>query len=624
MVHRVAARRCPPGGLAACLPGLSLVLLLLVLLPGSGAARAVTEGAAAAGAATQAVTGLRLGRIPGRTRLVLDLDAPPDYRQLAGEGPAEVVLLLAEAHWQVPANESLLVGSPVLDLRHGDHGDGQLRLALRLREPRRVEIFPLKPYAGQGHRLVIDLYASGPDAGPAPAAADVEAERASPASVVRPPASAPTQSPVTAGGAGEEPGPTVPATVGARQPAPMPRGVPTSRPAWLSDLRVSGYGELGAAYTTAGPSHWSQLRARLEAGISGSLGAGLRFKLAGRAQGDAAYSVEDDFYPAAVRDDQRSEFTVREAYLDAGAGDWQFRLGRQHVVWGEMVGLFLADVVSARDMREFYLQEFDALRIPQWGVRAERFAGNSHFELLWIPHPSYDEIGEPGADFYPFPVPGGVPVRHDRPSRSLDNSHWGGRASHLVGGWDLSAFYYQSQDVAPTLYSGSEGLFLRNERLKQAGTTFSKDFYTWVLRGEAVHTSGRPYYTEAPGGFLPEVSESLDYVLGVSIPRGDWRWDLQLYGRHLFQHRPDMLSDADETGFTVLVNYGFGQRLEWEVLYLSGFNRRDWSLQPRLLYRLSPEWHLQLGADLFGGDPVGLFGQFDDSDRIHLELRRWF
>ncbi|MFN2288637.1 MAG: DUF1302 family protein [Chromatocurvus sp.] len=415
---------------------------------------------------------------------------------------------------------------------------------------------------------------------------------------------------------------------GAESSAVSSSGLPQGEPAdWLSNVRTSGYAELTSAYTLSDPSRWSILRARLEPAVTGNLGSSLRFKLAGRAQGDAAFDLEDHYYPSAVREDQRSRFTIREAYIDADAGDWQLRLGRQHVVWGEMVGLFLADVVSARDMREFYLQEFDAMRIPQWGVRAERFAGDSHFELLWIPYPSYDEIGEPGADFYPFPVPAGVPVREDRPSRKLENSHWGVRASHLVEGWDLSAFYYQSQDVSPNLYSTPTGLELRNDSLKQVGASFSKDFYSWVLRGEAVHTRGRRFFAADPAlgsDFSPLGSDALDYVLGVTIPRGDWRVDLQVYGRRLSQHQPEMLGDADEVGYTALVNYGFGQRLEWEVLYLSGLNRTDWSLQPRVVYNVTPEWRLQFGADIFGGEPTGLFGQFDDSDRVYLELRRWF
>ncbi len=107
-----------------------------------------------------------------------------------------------------------------------------------------------------------------------------------------------------------------------------------------------------------------------------------------------------------MRQDQRYDFFLRENYLDISAGNFDFRLGRQHVIWGEMVGLFFADVVSAKDMREFILPAFDILRIPQWAMRAEYSKNDIHAEVLWIPVPTLDEIGKPGADFYPGPLRG--------------------------------------------------------------------------------------------------------------------------------------------------------------------------------------------------------------------------
>lgn len=93
-----------------------------------------------------------------------------------------------------------------------------------------------------------------------------------------------------------------------------------------------------------------------------------------------------------------------------------------------MVGLFFADVVSARDLRSFYLPDFEQLRIPQWAARAEYYFGETHAELVWIPVPSYDNIGKPGSEFYPLPK--GASVRGEvRPDSSLGNTNWGGRVS---------------------------------------------------------------------------------------------------------------------------------------------------------------------------------------------------
>ncbi len=98
-----------------------------------------------------------------------------------------------------------------------------------------------------------------------------------------------------------------------------------------------------------------------------------------------------------------------ENYLDFSAGSWDFRIGAQQIVWGEVIGLFFADVVSARDMRDFLLPSFEVMRIPQWAARAEYFAGDAHVEFVWIPVPTFDRIGKPGADFYPAPLPSPTP-----------------------------------------------------------------------------------------------------------------------------------------------------------------------------------------------------------------------
>jgi hypothetical protein len=108
-----------------------------------------------------------------------------------------------------------------------------------------------------------------------------------------------------------------------------------------------------------------------------------------------------DFYLDPVKENQRLDFFYRENYLDFSAGDWDFRLGAQQIVWGEVVGLFFADVVSAKDEREFLLPSFDIIRIPQAAARAEYTAGDSHLELVWIPVPVFDKIGKPGAEFIP-------------------------------------------------------------------------------------------------------------------------------------------------------------------------------------------------------------------------------
>lgn len=393
-------------------------------------------------------------------------------------------------------------------------------------------------------------------------------------------------------------------------------------------VSVGGYAEFGGAYTLPSPGHWSRLRARGELTAAGR-GAGLKWKLTGRAEADGAYDLEREHYTGAVRRDQRTDFALREAYIDHSFGDWELRLGRQHVIWGEMVGFFFADVVSARDMREFLLPEFEAMRIAQWAGRAEYFAGDSHFELLWVPVAGYDRIGKPGSDFYPFPLPSGMHVSEKKPDAAIDNGNWGLRLSHLIGGWDLSLFYYSSQDVTPTLYRVSSApaeFELRHDRIRQAGGTFSKDLGDFVVKGEFVHTRGRRFNTEAAAAAYGLVeSDTLDYALGVDVPVGDrWRFNTQYFERIQYDHRPGMLTDRAERGMTFQAVRKFGDALEFELLAAWSLNREDYMVRPKLTWQFAPAWRAVFGYDHFEGRDAALFGRFDDSDRAYAEVRRWF
>ncbi|MDD3326034.1 MAG: hypothetical protein PHW25_02985 [Zoogloea sp.] len=388
--------------------------------------------------------------------------------------------------------------------------------------------------------------------------------------------------------------------------------------------RTTGILQFDVARTYARPEHWSMARARAELTAQGG-SQGVTWKISGRADADAVFAIDSGFYPDAVRRDQQYQFDLRETYLDFSAGDVDIRLGRQHIVWGEMVGLFFADVVSARDLRTFYLPDFEQLRIPQWAARAEYYFGDTHAELVWIPVPSYDRIGKPGAEFYPLPLPQGTRVRGEvKPDNTLGNGNWGARLSRLVGGWDVSGFYYRSLDVAQTFYQIGNEFEPRHDRITQIGGTMAKDFGEFVLKGEMVHARGRKYNTFNPvlnpDGLVAQ--NTMDYAFGVDIPAfRDGRVNLQYFGRRTFDHNPAIGLDRVEDGASVLLNTKLATAWEGEVLYVSMLKRTDFMLRPRVIWSASKNWRLVFGADVFGGDATGAFGRYSDRDRVYTEAR---
>jgi len=407
-----------------------------------------------------------------------------------------------------------------------------------------------------------------------------------------------------------------------------------------SGVKLSGFAEVQLAYTTPSPAHWSRVLTRVQVDATGAFSPNVNWKLSGRVDYDAVYDLTN-FYLPSVADNARLNFFARENYVDVGANEWDFRFGRQQIVWGEMVALFAADVVSAKDLREFILPDFAIIRIPQWAARAEYSKDDFHAEFVWIPVASYNKIGVPGAQFYsypPSPPPGYAQVIQDEqfPDRSLAHTNYGLRLSLLRNGWDVAGYYYGSMDQSPTFYrtivNEPEPTFVyqpRHGRINQGGFTLAKDFGFGVLKAETVYTQGRKYNVNTlavPGGVVPQ--NTLDWVVGLdlSLPAlPDARLNLQGFQRIYLNYDSGISADTygydkRENGYSVYASNQFGQGWEGTVLWGASLNRTDWMLRLALNRTFEKNWRVQFGVDIFDGAPQGLFGQFANNDRVYAQL----
>ncbi len=471
-----------------------------------------------------------------------------------------------------------------------------------------VEAAPSEPAAAENAGSVDELFGE-----PEPAAAEAPADGAGSAESVDE--------------LFGEPEPAAPAATAAA-PSPVPERAPA--------VRVSGFYQNEFAYTVPGDGHFSKLRNIFKLRLNGAFNSRVKWQLGGHFEYDPVYEFEN-FYNDRVEDDEKVFGYVDESYLDIDADNWEFRLGRQHIIWGEMVGLFFADVISALDLREFVLPDFDLIRIPQWAARAEYFNGDFHGEFVYIPIMTVDNLGVFGADYYPFPIqlPAGVRgvfLDDKAPRSDWDDFGAGARASYLKNGWDVALFYYTSPDktaaldrridlLAPTPTVTFKPI---HERIHQIGSTLAKDFGSFVLKAEAIQTFNRLMSVERLSDVdgLVETDE-LRYVIGA-----DWAGEtghnvnLQFFQTWFQDHDRDMLFKELETGVSVmLTTSSWHPDVTPEILWIRSLDRNEWVLQTKISWEFAEDWRATLGGDVFGGPPSGLFGQFDDTDRIYTELR---
>src|SRR2546425_4758668 len=299
---------------------------------------------------------------------------------------------------------------------------------------------------------------------------------------------------------------------------------------WLSALRLRGRAAEDVAYRLHDPGDISKLRTTgwLDAKYAFSEDVSLR--IGTRAWYDAVFDATDR-YPANVERDQKTELSLREAIVSASSGNFDARIGRQQIVWGEAISTFITDVVNPKDFREFILPEFSELRIPIWAADASyHLAPNVTLEGVWTPDTRFNKIGKRGSEFqfaapaYRFRNPV-VRLPDNADEFSVERSEGGARLSALYQGWDASLIYYDEADKTAVLFQrrapqpvGPDAIFLQptHPRLRIIGATLAKSLDTTVFRGEAAVTVGKRYETvdlRDRDGVVRR--DTIDWLLGV-------------------------------------------------------------------------------------------------------------
>jgi hypothetical protein len=425
-------------------------------------------------------------------------------------------------------------------------------------------------------------------------------------------------------------------------PPPKKRAQAAKKPlsAWL---RPSAQLREMAASRTHEPSGLSMLKSTALLGATGKLSENVSYKVGFRSYYDGVFALSHR-YSQDARDNMQHEDQLREAYFDVSAGSLDLRLGRQQIVWGESVGLFVADVVNARDLRDFILPEFEQIRTPQWAAQAEYSVGDTHLEAVGIPVLEFDRLPPEGSEFSP-PLPpisfAGIPIpivtdAAVRPGNTPRNYEYGGRISQLAGGWDLSAFYWNAWDLSPAfprtidLLPSGPAIVLHPEhfRLNTTGGTFSKDMGPFVLKGEAAYQPGKMFIDLDPFNTTGLVRRDLlQSTVGADFTVGDrLTMNVQAINRTIARFRQTILDERSTITWGsawMKLNLWDGH-VEPEVMIIRGLGFNDLMMRPKLTLKTGGHWQASAGADFFYGDPVGLFGRYAGHDRVWGEARFYF
>ncbi len=334
---------------------------------------------------------------------------------------------------------------------------------------------------------------------------------------------------------------------------------------------------------------------------------------------------------------------LREAYLDLYFPTVDLRVGKQQIIWGKADGVFITDIVSPKDFREFLLPDFDEIRIGITSLKADYYAGDNTLELVWVPVFTPDKAPDSGSIWSPkmpqFPVPTSVDYSRASVEKKLENSEIFGRLSAITGIVDFEIMGGYTWDDKPVMgikeyftmvdsehvRLDSLTMYPEYNRVKMGGGSFSTTIGPFVLRGEGAYYYKKYFSTLNPLDIDGVTQKSyIQYLLGLDYTLWDWHLSGQFVRRVIFDYDDFMLDDEHTNMATFLVSKNFFN----ETLHLSLFTYYDIDnsaslIRPKISYDLADGFEVLIGANVFTGTK-GMFGQFDNNDMVYYQLKYSF
>lgn len=389
------------------------------------------------------------------------------------------------------------------------------------------------------------------------------------------------------------------------------------------DLILSGYARTYLGALTTGESDYSIIQNTFD----------LNFE---HSRDNVSFKANPFLYHYSDKD---LELGFRQAYMDLYFDSFDIRIGKQQIVWGKGDGVFITDIVSPKDMREFLLPEFSEIRVGVTSLKFNYYLGSSTFELVWIPvftptqMPDQSSIWNIQPD---YPLPYSFDNSNIDVQDKFSNSEIFAKYSLLSSAIDFELMAAYSWDDDPTFHSKKivnqttgiiDSVVLKPEhhRLATFGGSFSTTLGPLVLRGEGAYYTGKNFQSINPtlsDGVIEK--DYLHYLLGIDYTIGDLKLSSQFIQQAIVNYDDFLINDELENTMTFLATIDFlRETLNVELFSYIGLNEGDALIRPKITYDFVDGFEIMLGANLFVGDK-GQFGRYDKNDMIYTKFKYSF
>ena len=342
---------------------------------------------------------------------------------------------------------------------------------------------------------------------------------------------------------------------------------------------------------------------------------------------------------------------LREGYVKLRFPDFDLRVGRMQIAWGEADGAIVADQISPFDLENFIIPKFDEIRLGVDGIALDYYFSNQlELQLLWIAgfeQPDFPDIDSPWSFIRPQDLAQlGLQLGASKlPGRSPRNSEFGGRLSGHPVWADWSIGYFRSWDDRPTLRPQVTPEIVQAQLQHDQFDLFTASIIApvgpFLLKADAAYEHGRflQQRTLSPydPGFSGFVSE--EDVVRVLIA-ADFKpkiplWEqadasVQFIHEQVVSPSAALQGPEEQDLLSVRLSAAYlNDTVKPWILAIGSVRGKDLWIQAKIDYEPVDNWKFSIEYDYFDGHEFdgndgGTFGRFGDNDLALASIRYSF
>jgi hypothetical protein len=341
----------------------------------------------------------------------------------------------------------------------------------------------------------------------------------------------------------------------------------------------------------------------------------IRLEFLTRAEPSSSLIINGDILHDSMT--KESSINIREAYLNHSSGNINYRLGRQIITWGVGDLIFINDIFP-KDFNSFFSgRPMDYLKIGVDALKMHLSSDIASGEIVVMPFFEPDNLPSEKRFIYPFQSD--LKKKINKPTPSYNNMELAVRLYKYFMETDISVYSYRGFYHQPAFHSDSTEITGFFPHLSVYGLSGQRN----LLNGVGSLELGYYDSQDDRKGDDPAIPNS-KYKILMGYQQEvltDFTLGLQYYREEIVQDSDSAEQNRD------LVTLRLTRFLNYQIWRLSLFafyslSDKDYLAIPEILYKISDQFSITTGANIFGGErETTFFGYLDKNDNIYINIR---